>query len=163
MSIQIQKLASENNITFRKQKIMRLWIVILTFLFYAPLTFAQQGEDEIAIKELLVESYVEGIHINRKTDAVRIGFHPDFLMHVYNDGQLIQAPLEMWLERLNLDGIKNTKTIKHSFDSIDITGNSAVVKMQIYEDSQHLYTDYFGLYRFEEGWKIVNKIFYSHN
>ncbi len=142
---------------------MRLSMVIFVFLFYPPPLLAQQGEDEVAVRELLVETYVEGIHVNRDPEAVRRGFHPDFIMHVYQDGQVIQAPLEMWLERLHLDGTRNPKPIDHRFDLIDITGNSAVVKMQIYEDSQHIYTDYFGLYKFADGWRIVNKIYYGHN
>ena len=112
---------------------------------------------------MLVETYVEGIYVNRNREAVTQGFHPDFILHVYDDGQLIQAPLELWLGRLQLDGTRNPKSIDYSFDLIDITGNSAVVKMQIYEESHHLYTDYFGLYKFGDGWKIVNKIFYSHD
>ena len=142
---------------------MKHWIVISVFLLYSPPLLAQQGEDEVAVRELLVETYVEGLLINRDSESVRRGFHPDFLMHVYHDGQVIQASLEMWLERLHLDGTRNPKPVEHSFDLIDITGNSAFVKMQIYEDSQHIYTDYFGLYKFEAGWRIVNKIFYGHN
>ncbi len=138
-------------------------MVIFVFLLYSPPLLAQQGEDEVAVRELLVETYVEGIHVHRDPEAVRRGFHPDFIMHVYQDGQVIQAPLEMWLERLHLDGTRNPTPIDHRFDLIDITGNSAVVKMQIYEDSQHIYTDYFGLYKFEDGWRIVNKIYYGHN
>ena len=142
---------------------MKRWMVIFIFLLYPSPLLAQQSEDEVAVREMLVETYVEGLHVKRDLEAVRRGFHSDFIMHVYQDGQVIQAPLEMWLERLNLDGTRNPKPIDHRFDLVDITGNSAVVKMQIYEDSQHIYTDYFGLYKFETGWRIVNKIFYGHN
>ena len=142
---------------------MKHWIVVFGFLLYSPAQFAQQTDDAAEIKEMLVESYVYGIYVNRDEDAVRSGFHPDFVMHVLDDGQLIQAPLDMWLARLSLDGTKNSTPYDHNFETIDVTGNSAVVKMEIYEDSKHIYTDYFGLYRFTDGWKIVNKIFYGHN
>ena len=142
---------------------MKHWIVVLGFLLYPPAQFAQQADDEAAIKELLVESYVYGIYVNRDEAAVRRGFHPDFVLHVLDDGHLIQAPLDMWLARLQLDGTKNATPFAHKFTSIDVTGNSAVVTMEIFEDSRHIYTDYFGLYRFADGWMIVNKIFYGHN
>jgi len=142
---------------------MKQWLFVFGFLLYAPAIFAQQADDEADIRKLLLESYVDGIYVNRDEAAVRSGFHADFVLHVLADGQLIQAPLDMWLARLQLDGTKNTTPYDHSFEYVDITGNSAVVKMQIFEDSRHIYTDYFGLYKFASGWMIVNKIFYGHN
>ena len=142
---------------------MKHWIIVFGFLLYSPAQFAQQVDDVGEIKELLVQSYVDGIYVNRDETAVRSGFHPGFVLHVLDDGQLIQAPLDMWLARLQLDGINSSTPYDHDFKSIDITGNSAVVKMEIFEDSKHIYTDYFGLYKFADGWKIVNKIFYGHH
>ena len=138
-------------------------IAIVGILLCSAASLAQQEGDVANIEALLVESYVEGIYKSRDEEAVRKGFHPDFVMHVLDDGHLIQAPLDMWLERLQLDGIRNTTPYSHSFESVDFTGNTATVKMQIYEDSRHLYTDYFGLYKFADGWMIVNKIFYGHD
>ena len=82
-------------------------------------------------------------------------------MHVYGDGQIVQASLDTWIEHLQLDGVKNANRIKSEFNLIDISGNTAVVRMEIYENSKHLYTDYFGLYKFPDGWKIINKIYYA--
>ena len=135
--------------------------VLVLFLGPMPL-LAQDANDEAAVRQVLVDVYVEGLHVNRDLAAVQSGFHPDFVMHVYDDGHLIQAPLAMWLERLQLDGTKNPKPIDYQFDLVDVTGNSAVAKLQIFEDSKHIYTDYFGLYKFDDGWKIVNKIFFGH-
>jgi len=143
--------------------------VILTTLFVfgfviLPAQSRPRADDneKLAIKNVLIESYLEGIYVNRDSMLVKKGFHPDFLMHVYHNGRLIKADLGTWLARLKLDGKKNKKSIQHKFVIIDLTGNSSFVKMEIYEDSKHIYTDYFGLYKFEDGWKIVNKIFYGH-
>jgi hypothetical protein len=141
---------------------MRYCIAVL-YLLCSPLLVAQSTNEEGAISEMLVAAYVEGIYVNRDREAVLKGFHPDFVLHVYDGGNLIQAPLEMWLGRLQLDGTRNPDSIDYEIDLIDITGNSAIAKMRIFENSQLLYTDYFGLYKFEDGWKIVNKIFYGHN
>ncbi len=141
---------------------MRICMAVL-YLLYSPLLTAQSTDDEGAIREMLVEAYVEGIYVNRDHEAVIKGFHPDFILHVYDGGNLIQAPLELWLGRLQLDGTRNPESIDYKFDLINITGNAAIAKMLIFENSQLLYTDYFGLYKFEDGWKIVNKIFYEHN
>ncbi len=68
----------------------------------------------------------------------------------------------MWLNRLQLDRTRNTNRIESIFSLIDFSGNTAIARMEIYENSKHIYTDYMGLYKFPEGWRIVNKIFYSH-
>lgn len=121
------------------------------------------ASDEAAIRDVLVDAYVEGIHINRDSVAVRRGFHPDFVMAVDDDGELLVVPLQMWLDHLKLDGQRTSHTIEHVFSRIDVTGSAATAKMEIYEDGTHIYTDYFGLYRFPDGWKIVNKLFYDHD
>ncbi len=145
-------------------------LFVLTIAFFALCVGCQPPQedeavltkDEQAIKEVIVKAYVEGIYIKRDSLAVRKGFHEDFLMHVNADGHLIQAGLDMWLARLKLDGIENTNRIKGEFKTIDVSGNAATVRIEVFENSKHLYTDYFGLYKFADGWKIVNKIFYTH-
>lgn len=48
------------------------------------------------------------------------------------------VPLDMWLERLELDGQRNPKQVERRFAFIDVTGAAASAKLQIYEDGQHL-------------------------
>jgi len=38
-----------------------------------------------------------------------------------------------------------------------------MVRMQIWINDEHVYTDYLSLYRFSDGWKIVLKVFASHD
>ena len=142
-------------------------IMLMLFFLFAAGLFAQdagttRAAEDLALKKVLVDSYVEGLHINRDSVAVKNGFHPDFVMHVYADGELIPVSLDMWLARLQLDGVKNTDRIEYTFGTIEMSGNSAVVRMEISENGRHIYTDFFGLYKFADGWKIVNKIFYAH-
>ena len=136
--------------------------ILSNFLSSCAVEEAANNDEADKIKSVLVSAYVEGIHMNRDSVAVRKGFHPDFVMKVYADDQMIHASLDMWLDRMKLDGVKNPKKIEHECGSIDVTGNAATAKMEIFIDSKHVYTDYFLLYNFEDGWKIVGKIFYSH-
>ncbi len=136
--------------------------ILSIFLSSCAVDQAANNVESDEIKNVLVSAYVEGIHMNRDSVAIREGFHPDFVMKVYDDDQMINASLDMWLGRMNLDGTKNPKKIEHEFGPIDVTGNAATAKMEIFIDSKHTYTDYFLLYKFEDGWKIVGKIFYSH-
>lgn len=140
-------------------------LIVTVVIMFSTCVLAQETslEKKAAIKEVLMKSYVQGMHINRDAIAVKNGFHKSFSMHVYVNDEIINATLDMWLDRLELDGIKNTNRIEAEFKLIDASENTAIARMEIYENSKHLYTDYFGLYEFSDGWKIVNKIFYSHD
>ena len=45
---------------------------------------------------------------------------------------------------------------------MDVTGNAATVRLELYRDGKHAFTDYLSLYRFPDGWKIVSKTFQAH-
>ena len=147
---------------------VRISITILTWAALFVLASALEASaqvaspDEAAIQEILETSYVQGLHVLRDEAAVRNGFHSHFMMSV-NDGEGVTlVPLDVWLERLKLDGQQNPKQVEGRFEFIDVTGEAASAKLQIYEDGQHLYTDYFGLYKMSDGWKIVSKSFQTH-
>ena len=123
---------------------------------------AQPADDEDEIRRLIVESYVEGVYVNRDEQAVQRGFHPDFVLHINRDGRITTESLSQWLKRLDLDGIKSNRAVDYSIEFIDVTGKSAVAKLLIYLDSKLIYTDYFGFYKFEDGWLFINKIFSAH-
>lgn len=120
------------------------------------------GADERAIRRVVEDAYVSGVFVTRDESAVRQGFHPDFMLSVRQGDELIVAPLPMWLERLELDGVRSADTVTHEFDRIEITGRTAFVKLRLSINDKHVYTDYMGLYRFQDGWKIVNKVFEEH-
>lgn len=47
------------------------------------------------------------------------------------------------------------------FKSIDATGTSAMAKIEFYIGNKLTYVDYISVYKFKDGWKIVDKIFYK--
>ena len=142
-----------------------LAILLLTLIAFSP-TFGQHegGHDsmaeEDAVKAVVVSGYIEGMHINRDAAAANAAFHPEFIMHVAREGKVSQVTLEQWTSRLN--GEKNEHEITYEFEWVDVTGTAAKVKIKVFEDGEHIFTDYLGLYKFEDGWMIVNKIFVSH-
>lgn len=50
----------------------------------------------------------------------------------------------------------------HEFAMVDVTKNAAVAKIKIFRDGKHIYSDYMALYKFDDGWKMVNKIYAEH-
>ena len=130
-------------------------LVLWPFSIYA-------ADDEHAIARLIIESYVEGVYVDRDEQAVLRGFHPDFVLHVNRGDRIATESLTQWLQRLNLDGTKGNQTVDHEIVSIDVTGDSAVAKLLIFLDSRLVYTDYFGFYKFDGEWLFINKIFSDH-
>jgi hypothetical protein len=133
-----------------------------SFIFCEDLS---TGKDEhIAIKKVIEAAYVRGFFLNRDAEAMRNGFHPEFNILMLNkEGKLGKLPIAKWTEivETRLKDKKETN-ITHKFPMIDVTGNAAVVKIEIYRDGKLLYSDYLSLYKFADGWKIVNKIYYQH-
>jgi len=123
---------------------------------------SQPARADAAVRQVLVDAYVSGVHVDRDPEAVRRGFHPDFVMLVYDEGELVNVSLQAWLDHMGLDGVPTSDTIRHSFRSVDVTGNAALAIMEIHENGTHIYTDFFSLYRFPDGWRIVGKTFYDH-
>ena len=117
--------------------------------------------DEEEIQAVITSAYIEGVHLNRDTEAIRAGFHPEFVMTILDDGGVINATLDQWVERIAASSPQEHE-IEWEFENIDVTGSAAFVKLAVFEDGTQIYTDYMGLYKFDSGWKIVNKIFYSH-
>ena len=123
-----------------------------------------QGQDQAAIRELIAEHYVKAVFVSREEAAVRRAFHPSFHLFVLDDGEIIIAPLQMWLDRLKLDGVPSSSAVRHDVGFVDVSGDAAAVRTELYVNGQHVYTDYFSLYRFPTaGWQIVTKIFQSHD
>jgi len=127
---------------------------------------AQSGDAD-AVKAVVQSAYVEGVHANMNPDQMRRGFHPDFRMLVLRDGKLTSITLDEWIGRMEANAKQNPNAPKPSvraeFPIADVTGNEAVVKVELYRDGKHAFTDYLFLYKFPEGWKIVSKIFQAYS
>ncbi|HEX9653404.1 MAG TPA: nuclear transport factor 2 family protein [bacterium] len=122
-------------------------------------------KEKSSIKQVIEAAYVKGIHIDRDPAAIRRGFHPDFTMLVFKDNQISKVALEDWIARIE-EGKKKSPTLSekttHNFEIVDLSGNAAIARIELFKDGKHVFTDYMSLYKFDDGWKIVNKIFYRH-
>ncbi len=132
-------------------------------------TAAASGEADVekeAVKKVIEDSYVKGIHIDRDVEAVRGGFHPAFTMFLLSEGKVTTWSVDDWIKRIEEGKKRNPgppkRETRHEFSFVDVTGDAAVARIEIYKDSKHVFTDYMSLYRFDDGWKIVGKIYYRH-
>lgn len=121
--------------------------------------------EESAVKNVIVEAYIKGVFINRDTDAMKNGFHPEFSKADYHDDHMHQYSIDQWLEgieRLKTSNAQQpTGTITHKFLFVDVTGNAAAAKTEIYRDGKLIITDYISLFKLSDNWKIIYKIGYE--
>lgn len=141
-------------------------VAILIVLLSAPIAFLAQGSpDEEAVKALVQTAYVDGLQNLGDLEKTRAGFHPDFVLLSVKDGKLTRLPIADWIasgEKRKAQGEKPPLTAC-KFLLVDVTGNAAVVKLELHREGKHIFTDYLSLYQFPDGWKIVGKIYYRHS
>lgn len=140
-------------------------ILLLVFIFTSAAIKAQTSDSD-AIKELINKAYVEGLHNGGNLDETRKGFHPGFDLLILKNNQMEKLPIYNWIEstekrRKEATAPVLTKTTV-KFVNIDITGTSAVAKIELLREGKLIFTDYLSLYKFEEGWKVVGKIYFKH-
>jgi hypothetical protein len=148
---------------------MKNFVLISLLFCFSVSVFAQdKAIDKAAIKNVIQTSYVEGLQNEGDAEKIEFGFHEHF--HLIGIGE----NEEMW--HLNITDWKARQVKKREegklpkpkeeqvnikFLDIDITGSAAVAKIEFYVGAELRYIDYIALYKFDSGWKMVNKIFYK--
>ena len=148
----------------------KLVLMLIVLIVFVGLVFSgdtckakKMSEEEIAVKTVIKESYVKGMYVDRDVEAVKKGFHPDFKMLVLKDDGLSEFPLSKWIEKIKMWKEKEPELkteYKHKLAMLDVKGNAAVARLDVFKDGEYAFTDYMSLYKFKDGWKIVNKIYH---
>jgi len=122
-----------------------------------------QNAQKEAVREVIEEAYIRGIHGDQDEETIKGGFHHDFAMLVLQDDAVDKVTVEEWLDRIETMKAENpdlwSARTTHDFKLIDVAGYAAVAKVDVHKGAVHFSTDYMLLYRFEAGWRIVSKIF----
>ena len=110
-------------------------------------------------------AYIDGIHRNADADAMRAGFHADFVMYLNTDEGVKTVTRDDWaarIEKAGADPERQTPEISAETEIVGQSGGAAVVKVELSRDGKHVFTDFLSLYETSDGWKIVAKIFKRH-
>jgi len=122
-----------------------------------------ENAEKGAIKQVIEKAYIQGIHGSQDEEKIRSGFHPDFAMLVLQGNRMDKVTVGQWLDRIETMKADNSELwsakTTHHFVLIDVAGNAAVAKLDVHKGEVHFSTDYMLLYKFEEGWRIVSKVF----
>jgi hypothetical protein len=135
---------------------------LLTLLVFVSsfATLAQTDED--AVKQVIQTAYIDGIQNRGSIEEIRKGFHSSFTMLRLMENQVKPLGIEEWIiEKAKKDNPNPAPIAKAegNFVNVDVTGNAAVVKLELYRESKKVFTDYLVLYKFTEGWRIISKSF----
>ena len=124
------------------------------------------SQDRQQIEQIIEKAYIEGIHTSPNLDTVLSGFHPDFRMLVRRDDSLVKVSPEEFVAMVvkaregNPDAFANS--VSFEIPLVEITGDAAVAQVELSRGGKHLFTDYMCLYRMDDRWQVVAKIFQSH-
>ncbi len=143
-------------------------VVLVFFVAFAGAKAWVRSEAEMAqdeIKGLIEASYINGAFNDLDTESMRKGFHPIFKIHGSAGGEIQLIPIDDWIK-----GIEKRKASPdykpekwdHRFVFVDVTESAAVAKIELFNNSKHIYTDYLSLLKFDDGWKITDKVYHQH-
>jgi len=146
----------------------KLVLLCSVIAFCFQLNAQNVEEDKKAIKKTIQTAYVDGLQNEGDLEKIDSGIHPDFrLIGIGEENKMWSLPIDKWKEKTKkkkADGKfprTGNKKISVKFENIDITGNAAVAKIQFFVGEKLTYVDYISLYKFPNGWKMVNKIYYK--
>lgn len=133
---------------------------------------ADQGKDKAAcadtdaVKAVIESAYLKGIHTDRDLAAIEKGFHPDFAMLVKKENAMDKVTIAAWMEKIKKWKEQEPGPLKvkitWKFPVVEISGDAAIARVEVFKDGEHVFTDFMSLYKFSDGWKIVNKIYQTH-
>ena len=144
---------------------MRVMSLVFAVLALATTGVSANDADKKAVTQVVTDAYINGVHAKPDAAAMRRGFHPDFRMLVLTDGKMTAVTLDEWAGRVEKSAANSSAprpAIKSEFPIVDVQGTAASVRVELYRDGRHTFTDYLLLYKFADGWKIVSKTFYTH-
>ena len=115
------------------------------------------------IESVILNSYIDGIHCQQSKELALKGFHRDFDMIVLKDNHIEKVNIDKWLDRIQIMKKESSDLWQSAtsckFSLLDCTHNAAAVKVDVFKGLTHFSTDYMLLYKLEEGWRIVSKIY----
>ena len=143
-------------------KCSKLGMLLILLLFFGagPLN-AQELTDEEQIKEAFETTYCEVFCKKGDPQLLRKTFHPVFQMFTYYNDEVRVKNFEDWVARL-VENRGKSRLNRWEFVAINVTGHTANAVIRFFEGPRVVYTDYFSLYKLEDGWKVFAKTFNIH-
>ena len=145
----------------------KLTLLVAFLLITGSLTTSLLADNKDDVKNVIEKSYFNGAFNALDTKSMAKGFHHDFAIFSAKGTEIGRYPIDVWIK-----GIEKRKS-NPGFDksgakmdckivTLDVTGGCASAKLTIARGGKVIYTDYLSLLKFEDGWKIVAKVYHKH-
>lgn len=146
----------------------RVSLIVFGLLFIGSIATGFLNTDSKAeIEKVIQESYFNGAFNDLDTVSMRKGFHSDFAIFSPKGNEINRYPIDTWITGIekrkqdpNFDPSQAKMDCKIA--SLDITEGCAAAKIEISKNGKMVYTDYLSLLKFDDGWKIVAKVYHPH-
>lgn len=143
---------------------MKKFITLVLFLSLGTSLFAQYEEE--AIKEVVLEAYVNGVYNEGVLRNIDLGFSEHFqAFEVDSDGQISVQNLTEWKKAVQ-DKITNgeypvsaTEKVSLRYHKVEIFKNMAHVKLSFLIGNQTYAREVLTLFHSPKGWLILTKTF----
>ncbi|MEO1141756.1 MAG: nuclear transport factor 2 family protein [Pseudomonadota bacterium] len=114
--------------------------------------------EEVAIKDVL-NIYLEGGR-QAKSAVMRPAFHDDATMYWAEDGKLTGGSIEELFRRV--DARDPSPEMTYEIGLIDVSHTTATVRLELFNWGGNRFSDQFTMIKTDDGWKIMQKVFYRH-
>jgi hypothetical protein len=143
-------------------------VIVFGMLFLALImTSSLNADSKTDVEKVIKVSYFNGAFNDLDTVSMRKGFHPDFAIFSAKGNEINRYPIDAWIKSTekrkqdpNFDKAQAKMDCKIA--SLDVTGECAAAKIEISKNGKMVFTDYLSLLKFDDGWKIVAKVYHRH-
>ncbi|MCA1557364.1 MAG: nuclear transport factor 2 family protein [Acidobacteria bacterium] len=141
------------------KKIVMLMALTCVAAFAVWLLPARAESAEEAGVRAAIDNYFRG-HATGDGEYFKRAFHPDAKLFWIRDGKLTTRTSAEYIAGASGKAPADEAQRKRRIESIDITGNAALVKVTLDYPAVR-FTDYMSMLKIDGEWKIVNKTFYA--
>ena len=89
-------------------KMKTFFNAMLLTLFALSGTLIANDAEKKAVMSVVEEAYVKGVHAEPSGEAMRKGFHPDFIMFVQDGEKINKVTRDEWIARIEAGKAKNS-------------------------------------------------------
>jgi hypothetical protein len=149
--------------TMKKANVIFFGLLLLVLIA----TTSVNADSKAEVKKVIQASYFNGAFNDLDTASMRKGFHPDFAIFSAKGNEISRYPIDAWINstekrKQNPNFDKAQAKMDCKIASLDLTEGCAAAKIEISKNGKMVYTDYLSLLKFDDGWKIVAKVYHAH-
>lgn len=105
-----------------------------------------------------VQHYIDGGK-SGKSEEMKLAFHPDATIYGYAGPELFGGPIQKLFEWVDQNPAPE---LQGRITSIDIIESVATVRLELENWKEYRFTDLFNLLKVDGEWKIISKVFHTH-